>query len=164
MTKVLFNRKDAQVQEDAKSLSYKQFEAIYKDQTTEAVLKKVWETAQAEVKKTKVVKKIENKADEAVDMPQTTSEFKSDDGDKVVSKKKGKTTIVEIESAEEPVLEKKSKKDKGTQVDESKPTRATRLRELIAKGKEKSAAREILIKEGYDCGASFHSEWNRLNK
>lgn len=102
----------------------------------------------------------------------TVSIAQSEDGKKVIVSVDS-TGVEENETSTVSGEEKSTKKGKKEKTStaqktavtspEGKPTRATRLRELIAEKKDKKAATEILKAEGYDC-TTIHSEWNRLNK
>lgn len=180
--KNLFNRKDPQVIGDASTMSEEEFLEAYEGKTTDVVLKAVWKENQK--KASKSAAKTAKMTAESEDLPgvETVSEYTAEDGDVVKTKKLGKRTIVEIESntdvtGEDTETEEEEGKAKGKKKSAAKKadkkekkenpggkTRAERLRELIKGKKSKSAAKEILESEGYECGSSYHSEWNRLNK
>lgn len=171
--KNIFNRKDSQVIGDASTMTQEEFVEAYEGKTTEQVLKAVWKENQ---KKTKVGAKIAKMTAESEDLPgvESVSEYTAEDGDKVKVKKLGKTAIVEIESNTDVVPGEETEEEGGKGkrkivgkkkvTPEGKVSRAERLRELIKAKKSKVAAKEILESEGYECGASYHSEWNRLTK
>lgn len=173
MTTKIFNRRDAVVQTDARDLSLIDFQSKYADATTDVVLRTVWNDAQ---KKKGGDAAMAVKTDAAVDLPtpaklETVSEHVSKDDKVKVTVKKDKnkgTTVVETEDTS--VETKVNKKGKEVEVKaapaatpDGKPARATRLRELIAEGKDKTASVAALKAEGYDV-KTIHSEWHRLAK
>lgn len=154
MALVIFNRKDPQVIKDAQTLSEELFLQKYQPVTTEAVLKTVYKSHS---KERSIDKLITATSAAAADFPEAIDE--------------DKTTVpspsVPIQQKTVPIIKPpKVKKEKSTvKVEEGGKTRATRIRELIAEGKDKAATKEILIAEEYDVsGTVFHSEWARLNK
>jgi hypothetical protein len=152
MALVIFNRKDPQVIKDAQTLSEELFLEKYVPVTTEAVLKTVYKSHS---KDRSIDKLITATSAAAADFPEAIDEDKTN-----------------ISSPSIPIQQKKAtpepkvKKEKSTvKVEDGGKTRATRIRELIAEGKDKAATKEILTAEEYDVsGTVFHSEWARLNK
>lgn len=170
----VFKRTDPQVQEDALSLDLEGFKRKYQSQAKETVLAATWKDANKK-------KKQEEQTDTANDLPapkpiketvttmsdgsvltnqtfangvQVASVDSEPSADLKADKKKGKKGAVETAAPE--------KKAQPAKADGTK-TRAERLRELIAEGKDKPASKQILIDEGFDV-ATIHSEWNRLTK
>lgn len=154
----IFNRKDEQVKLNAEQLTVEDFLKVYEGQTSETVLKSVWKSYNKEAH---AKKQIESNTTEAVALPEPEVDETTEDEPAVTEQPAPKKAAVK----EKPTAAKripKATKSKDEEV--AVPTRATRIRELIAKGKDKVQVKEILIKEEYEVGASFHSEWNRLNK
>lgn len=179
---VLFNRKDAQVKKYAEELTQEEFLKHYEGQTTATVLKSVWKDYN---KQGAVAKQIVQQTNEAVDLPEPQVDVTDEQEEvpppvKKVAKKANSSKDSDdranpltnaargrdasgINEDEVKSARKSKKVDKQSSNAETK-TRATRMRELIAEKKDKSAAKEILVAEGYEVGASFHSEWNRVSK
>lgn len=160
---VLFNRKDAQVKKYAEELTQEEFLERYKGQTTDTVLKSVWKDYN---KQAKVTKEIATQTDQAVEFPEPQetmpAEAQEDTPPAPAPKKAAKKKEVAA-PAPKPTPEKKPKADLDAAGNEVK-TRATRMRELITEGKDKATVKGILVAEGYEVGASYHSEWNRISK
>lgn len=179
----IFKRNDQQVQDDAKSLDLEAFKRKYSSQAKEQVLNATWKDARKKMQQG-------DKTDEATNLPEVTKEVKTQLSDKSVvtnTTLANGTQIASVDSEanggtitsleETPADDKKAKKKPSGKKDKKdekpaaevavvsgdKPTRAARLRVLITEGKDKAAAKAILVSEGYDV-TTIHSEWNRLTK
>lgn len=173
----LFNRKDVEVKKYAEELTQEEFLERYKGQTTDTVLRSVWKDYN---KQAKVTKQIVEQTQTAVDLPEPEVEEEEETPPPPPKKKAGKKPTAETDDRTNPLVNAARGRDKsGVNKDEVKkpttkkepakeesatPTRATRMRALIEAGKDKPTVKELLIKEGYEVGASFHSEWNRISK
>lgn len=183
----VFKRNDPQVQEDALTLDLDGFKRKYGSQAKETVLAATWKEAhkkQQQANKTDEandlpttpVKKVTTELSDKSVLTNTTLasgvQVASIDNDpnggqitnleadvKAGSKKKEKKDKKEAPAT---VKTDAAPKEKAV-VTGDRPSRAERLRGLIAAGKTKAESKEILVGEGYDV-ATIHSEWNRLTK
>lgn len=140
-----FNRKDPQVETDARTLTLMQFVEKYQDTANKMVLLSVYKNFKRTSGSEKAV--FEN----------------SDHSTKFVEPEKEEIE----EEVESPKVLKVSKPKAEAKVTEEKdkPGRTPAMRELMKiHGKEdKAKIKRLLTEDGFNCeGSGFHSEWNRL--
>lgn len=187
----VFKRNDPQVQEDAKTLDIDAFKRKYASSAKEAVLNATWKDARKKTQQVEKTDEANDLPKQPAVIKETKTELSDksvltnqtlENGTHVASidnEPNNGGTITNLEEGAKAKkgggggVGKKEKKEKAAPAEKpataavvntgDRKTRAVRLRELIADGKDKAASKEILVAEGYDV-ATIHSEWNRLTK